>query len=69
MMAQSSHDKHDEVAGAKKTVAIAVAFDEASCANPVRWASTATETWRCPCCGEWIAPSQTHRCISHIRTP
>ncbi len=44
-------------------LATIVTFGEASCANPVKWSSTATEAWRCSCCGAWMAPNQTHRCI------
>ncbi len=61
-MARATHDKNDDAAGRKMTVATTVTFDEASCMNPVPWSSTATTVWRCPCCGGWIAPNQTHRC-------
>jgi len=60
MMARAPHDKNDVVAG-KTPVATIVTFDVVGCANPARWASTATEAWRCPCCGAWIAPGQTHQ--------
>ncbi len=61
-MARAPHDRHDDVAGREMAVAIIVTFDVAGCASPVRWTSTATEAWRCPCCGAWIAPGQTHLC-------
>ena len=65
MMARAIHDKNDDAAGRKMSMANIVTFDVASCANPVRWASTAISFWRCPCCGAWIAPNQTHRCTKY----
>ena len=61
-MARATHDRNDDVAGATP-VAIIVTFDDASCTNPVQWASTTMEIWRCPCCNRMIAPGQTHRCF------
>ena len=61
MMARVPHDKND---GVGHQYIVLVTFDEASCTNPVRWASTATEVWRCPCCGQWIVPGQTHLCLN-----
>ena len=61
-MARATHDKNDDAAGRKMSVATIVTFDDASCTNPIRWASTSTGVWRCPCCDAWIAPNQTHRC-------
>jgi hypothetical protein len=61
-MARATLDRNDDAAGAT-SVATTVTFDDAGCTGPVRWTSTATEVWRCPCCDAWIAPNQTHRCL------
>ena len=59
MMARATHDKNDDVG---HQYIVLVTFDEASCTNPVRWASTTTGFWHCPCCKRMIAPGETHQC-------
>jgi hypothetical protein len=62
-MARATHDRNDDD-GHRRFAGNIVTFDEASCANPVRWASTVTEVWQCPCCGALILPDQTHHCLA-----